>query len=370
MQRLLNTLYVMTPHSYIRLEGDAVVIMTPPEKSDSEILEKQEEQLETELHLNKYQRVKQAMIPFLNLEAIVCVGNSVLSSPLLSYCAKHACRVVFLDRNGRFKARLEGGISGNVLLRQAQYRQADKPEVCLTLAKSFIAGKIRNSRQVLLRSARDSASETEPDLLRAQAQKLLASLRALKVAENLGEVLGIEGEAATAYFSMFDYLLKPEQREVFEFKERSRRPPRNRMNALLSFLYTLTTHDCVSALETVGLDPQMGFFHQLRPGRPALALDLMEEFRAIFADRLAITLINRLQIQKDDFDERIGGAVYLNDKGRRTVLTAYRQRKLEAVQHPFYKSPVQIGLLPCEQARLLARFLRGDVEHYVPFLTR
>jgi CRISPR-associated protein Cas1 len=148
MQRLLNTLYVMTPHSYIRLEGDAVVIMTPPEK-DSEAVEKPEEQLETELHLNKYQRVKQAMIPFLNLEAIVCVGNSVLSSPLLSYCAKHGCRVVFLDRNGRFKARLEGGISGNVLLRQAQYRQADKPEVCLTLAKSFIAGKIRNSRQEL-----------------------------------------------------------------------------------------------------------------------------------------------------------------------------------------------------------------------------
>jgi CRISPR-associated protein Cas1 len=169
---------------------------------------------------------------------------------------------------------------------------------------------------------------------------------------------------------VFDYLLKPEQREVFEFKERSRRPPRNRMNALLSFLYTLITHDCVSALETVGLDPQMGFFHQLRPGRPALALDLMEEFRAIFADRLAVTLINRLQIQKDDFDERIGGAVYLNDKGRRTVLTAYRQRKLETVQHPLYKSAVAIGLLPCEQARLLARFLRGDVEHYVPFLTR
>ena len=369
MQRLLNTLYIMTPDSYLRIEGDAVVVMVHPDKSEKTLPDAAADQNETELQLVKYQRVKGASIPFLNLEAIVCVGNSVLSSPLLNYCAQHGCRVVFLDRNGRFKSRLEGGISGNVLLRQAQYRLADKSDSCLMLAKSFIAGKLRNSRQVLLRSARDSHASDEPIILRAQAQKLLASLRALKVAKNLDEVRGIEGEAATAYFSVFDYLLKPEQREVFEFKERSRRPPRNRMNALLSFLYTLITHDCVSALETVGLDPQMGFFHQLRPGRPALALDLMEEFRA-GADRLAITLINRLQIQKDDFDERIGGAVYLSDKGRRTVITEYRLRKLEAIQHYLYKAPVQIGFLPSEQARLLARFLRGDVENYIPFLTR
>lgn len=370
MQRLLNTLYIMTPDSYLRIEGDAVVVMVHPDKSEKTLPEAAADQNETELQLNKYQRVKGASIPFLNLEAIVCVGNSVLSSPLLNYCAQHGCRVVFLDRNGRFKSRLEGGISGNILLRQAQFRQADKPEACLALAKSFIAGKLRNSRQVLLRSARDSHASDEQIILRAQAQKLLASLRALKVAKNLDEIRGIEGEAATGYFSVFDYLLKPEQREVFEFKERSRRPPRNRMNALLSFLYVLLTHDCVSALETVGLDPQMGFFHQLRPGRPALALDLMEEFRAGFADRLAITLINRLQIQKDDFDERIGGAVYLSDKGRRTVITEYRLRKLETIQYHLYKTPVQIGFLPSEQARLLARFLRGDVEHYLPFLAR
>ncbi|WP_419642912.1 type I-C CRISPR-associated endonuclease Cas1c, partial [Thiolapillus sp.] len=334
MKQLLNTLYVSTEGAWLRLEGETLVVMIEKEK-----------RLQAPLH---------------HLGGIVCIGRINLSSALMARCMKDGRSIVWLNENGRFQARVEGPVSGNILLRQAQHRAADDLECVLTMARSFVAGKLRNSRQVLLRSSRDSKSDTEKDALKNAAASLAVNLRNLEHAGQLDSIRGLEGDAARVYFGCFNDMLRPSLTDVFQFRTRNRRPPKDPVNALLSFLYALLLTDCRSALETVGLDSQLGFLHAVRPGRHALALDLLEEFRAVFGDRLALTLINRGQITAKDFDYNPGGSVLLNDKGRKKLLIAYQERKKHEITHPVLEQKVEIGLIPILQARFLARHLRGD----------
>jgi len=308
-------------------------------------------------------------VPLHHLGGVVCFGNVMVSPFLLHRCAEDGRAVVFLDRNGRFKARVEGPVSGNVLLRRAQHLAACDIAKSIAIARNIVAGKIQNARQIVLRGGRegDVVDDTAP--LQECAEMMGNVLTRLRSPRDMDEVRGLEGEAARAYFSVFDHMVR-EDREAFCLNGRSRRPPLDRINALLSFLYTLLLSDCVAAVEGVGLDPQVGFLHALRPGRPALALDLMEELRAILADRLALTLVNRRQLTRDDFQERPGGAIHLSEKGRKEVVVSYQKRKQDEVQHPVIDQKVPLGLVPHVQARLLARHLRGDLEHYPPFLYR
>ena len=344
MQTLLNTLYITVPDAYLKLENDTVRI--------------------------EIEREKKLQVPLHHLAGIVCFGHTMLSPGLMHRLADDGKCLVLLDANGRFKARLEGGITGNILLRQAQFRQADDPVFALDLAKAMISGKLKNSRQVLLRGARESKNANEQAELTRGALDLAASLRALEAADDLDHLRGLEGEAARQYFARFNFLIRADARSDFSFDGRTRRPPLDRVNALLSFLYSMLMNDCRSALETVGLDPQQGYLHAVRPGRAALALDLMEEFRAIIADRLVLTLINRGQVSAKDFVEREGGAVLLEGDARRAVVIAYQERKQELLIHPLLQTSVPIGLIPMLQARLLARAIRGEVDGYVPFVAK
>ena len=341
--QLLNTLYVTLPDAWLRLDNDTLRV-----------------DVERETRLR---------VPLHHLNAVVCLGHVGLSAPLMHRLAEEGIALVLLDVNGRFKARLEGPVSGNVLLRQAQFaRQADA-SFTLDMARACVAGKIKNSRQVLQRGAREAKSEEEARVLTRRADDLAASLRALTVAENLDAVRGVEGEAARQYFGGLNLLIRADQRTSFFMDGRTRRPPRDRFNALLSFLYAMWMNDCRSALEAAGLDPQVGFLHALRPGRAALALDLMEEFRP-WADRLALTLVNRGQLQADDFDLREGGGVALQGDARKAVVVAYQERKKDEIHHPVMAQNVALGLVPMVQARLLARAVRDDSMPYVPFVAR
>ncbi|ASM78154.1 subtype I-C CRISPR-associated endonuclease Cas1 [Vitreoscilla filiformis] len=347
---LLNTLYVTTPESYLRLDNDTLRVM-----------------LEDDTRLR---------VPLHHLNTVVCFGRIGLSVPLMHRLAQEGIALVLLDDHGRFMARLEGPVSGNVLLRQAQHRQALDAAFTLDTARACVAGKIKNTRQVLMRGAREAKSDEDRAALSRAADDLAASLRALPGVADLDTLRGVEGEAARQYFGALSRLVKPDLRASFNMSDgRNRRPPRDRLNALLSFLYSLWMNDCRSALEATGLDPQVGFLHALRPGRAALALDLMEEFRAQ-ADRLALTLINRGQLRAVDFQEREGGGVLLATEARKTVLVAFQERKKEEIQHPLLTQPVALGLVPLVQARLLARAVRGESEPdgqrlgYVPFITR
>ncbi len=341
MHTLLNTLYVMTPNAYAHLENHTVRI--------------------------DVERQKRLQVPLHHIGSLVVFGNVLVSPALMHRLADEGKSLVLLDENGRFKARLEGPVSGNILLRQAQHQSAGDASFTIEFARALVAGKLKNSRQVLLRGARESKDETEARELGHAADALAASLRALPDAKDLDTLRGIEGEAARTYFATLNLVVKPAARSDFALSGRTRRPPLDRFNALLSFLYALLMNDCRSALESVGLDPQLGFLHAVRPGRAALALDLQEEFRAFLADRLALTLINRGQVQAVDFDQREGGAVLLNDKGRRKVITAWQERKKEEVTHPLTETKVPIALLPYIQARLMARTLRGEMDSYLPF---
>ncbi len=343
MEIFLNTLYLTLP-GYLHLDNETLRFEV-----------KHETRLRVPLH---------------HVGGVVCLGDVLVSSAALSKLAEAGKTLVFLDRNGRFKARVEGPINGNIFLRKAQFDCADDPVFALTIAKALIAGKLRNSRSVLLRGTRDTNVEDDANSLRETAAMLATRLRHLEVASDLDVVRGIEGEAARAYFSVFCRLIRADQREAFAPDGRSRRPPQDRMNALLSFLYSMLMNDCRSALEVVGLDPQLGYLHAMRPGRAALALDLVEEFRAIFADRLAITLVNRKQIQPHDFEIRPGGAVQILDSARKTLVVAYQNRKQEIVTHPLLSQKLPIGLLPQIQARLLARVIRGEARDYLPYLER
>ncbi|MER3496596.1 MAG: subtype I-C CRISPR-associated endonuclease Cas1 [Armatimonadota bacterium] len=337
---LLNTLFVGTEGAYARLENDTVRV---------------------ELEGNKLVEV-----PLHHLGSLVLFGNASASTPLLMRCAEDGRGVTLLDRHGRFRARIVGKTSGNCLLRQAQYEAHRDPGATLEVARRIVAGKLQNVRQTLLRGAREAASHEAAARLAAAANAQAIELANLSHCQSVDEARGHEGLAAAAYFNAFDDLIRV-QRTDFRFDERSRRPPRDRTNALLSFVYSLATNDCVTALEGVGLDPQFGFLHALRPGRPALALDLVEEFRSLVLDRLVLTLINRKQIVAPDFDPRDGGSVMLTDEGRKKLLTEYQNRKKIEVRHPLLKEKVPLGLLPHLQARLLARHLRGDLPHYLPW---
>lgn len=341
--QLLNTLYVTTPESYLRLENDTLRL-----------------EVEREVKLR---------VPLHHIGSVVCMGNVGLSTPLMHRLADDGVSLVLLDANGRFKARIEGAVSGNVLLRRAQHEKSLTAAFTLDTARACVAGKIKNTRQVLLRGAREATAEDEAAVIARGADDLAASLRALPQAGDLDAVRGVEGEAARQYFACLNRLVRADARAHFRMDGRTRRPPRDRMNALLSFLYSMWMNDCRSALEAAGLDPQVGFLHALRPGRAALALDLMEEFRA-FADRLALTLINRGQIHADDFVEREGGAVLLEGDARKAVVVAYQERKQEELTHPLLAQPVAVGLLPLIQARLLARAIRGETDGYLPFVMR
>lgn len=334
MQTLLNTLYVQTQGIYLNLDHETVKIQ----------LEGQTKQ----------------QIPLHHLSGICVFGNVSISPFLIHKCAREGKTITWLTESGRFQARSEGPISGNVLLRQAQFLALQNPEQTHRIANQFVLGKLQNARAVLQRHKRDYP-ETALD---APIQSLQNSIRSLQHCADLEKLRGIEGNAGADYFSVFPILIRNPQ---FQFTDRNRRPPRDSTNALLSFIYALLTSDCSGALQTVGLDPQLGYLHTLRPGRPALALDLMEEFRSWFADRLALSLINRQQLGPSHFEERPGGAVLLNTSGRKEVLMAYQKRKQETLLHPLFKNPIPLGLIPHVQARLLARHLRGDLEHYPAF---
>ncbi|RJX22484.1 MAG: type I-C CRISPR-associated endonuclease Cas1 [Desulforudis sp.] len=343
MRTLLNTLYVTTEHSYLRLDHETVRI--------------------------DVEGVNRFSIPLHHLGAVVCFGNVLISPALMARCAEDGRTMVLLGRDGRFKARLEGPVSGNVMLRRAQHEALANPVTTVGIARSIVAGKIRNTRTVVLRAAREAENEEDEQSLRNTAKTLSNAGSRLASAGDLDEIRGMEGESARCYFGSFQCMVR-QNREHFKMDGRNRRPPRDPINALISFLYTLLLNDCAGALEGVGLDPQVGYLHCLRPGRPSLALDLIEEFRAVLADRLALTLINRRQVTAGDFVIRPGGAVFLGDDGRKEVLVAYQKRKQEEIVHPLLDRKVPFGLVPHVQARLLARYLRNDVETYVPFIYR
>jgi len=287
----------------------------------------------------------------------------------MGLCGERNVTISFLSERGRFWARVHGPVSGNVLLRREQYRRADNEQGAADMARPLVIAKVANSRSVLLRALRDHPENPGGPALEQAARDLGFLLDSLREPASLDTVRGKEGDAARKYFSVFDHLITA-QKNDFLFRERTRRPPLDNTNALLSFLYALLTHDVVSALETVGLDPAVGYLHRDRPGRPGLALDLMEEFRAFLADRLALSLINRQQIKPTGFITTETGAVIMDDDTRKTVLVAYQKRKQEEIQHPFLKEAVAVGLLPHIQAMLLARYLRGELDGYPPFLWR
>lgn len=341
-RELLNTLYVMKPGAYVRLEGEALKV-----EADGAVLSR---------------------VPLHHLGAIVLFGRASMSPMAIERCVEDGRTVTMLDYGGRFSYRVVGPVCGNVLLRQAQYRAHEDEARASAIARAVVAAKIRNSRQTLLRGARDSRCEEDKAALRAAAAELAKGVTSLPEHRDRDAIRGVEGQGAASYFEVFGRMISAAKSE-FAFRKRTRRPPRDRVNALLSFLYSLLTGDCVAACEGVGLDPQFGFLHALRPGRPALALDLAEELRSFLADRLTLTLINRRQIRPSHFTERPGESVLLTEEGRRLVLTAFQKRKQEEVSHPLLKQKVPIGLLPHLQARLLARHLRGDLEEYVPFLS-
>lgn len=343
MKQLLNTLYVQTQGSYLRLDHDTLKIDIEGQPA--------------------------FQIPLHHLGSIVAFGNVLFSPFLIHRCAEDGRSIVWLTQGGRFKARLSGPTTGNVLLRRAQHAALDSEQATLAIARHVVAGKLQNARSVLMRAAREAALADDAEALRAAAQLHAATIRRLPSLARLDEVRGAEGDAAKAYFAVFDRMILT-NKQTFAFGGRNRRPPLDPVNALLSFLYGLLRGECVAACEGVGLDPQMGFLHALRPGRPALALDLMEELRAPLADRLALTLINRGQLTADDFVVRSGGAVELTEAGRKTVLTAYQKRKQDEIAHKVVGTNIPFGLVSHIQARLLARHLRGDVASYQPFIQR
>ena len=342
-QQLLNTLFVQTPDSYVRLEGDTFRI-----------------EVESRCLLQ---------VPVHHIGAVVLFGHCSISPGAMQRCARDGREVTFLDFSGRFRCRVDGPTHGNVLLRLAQYGAYCNESQKVELARRIVAAKLRNSRQLLLRGGRDAKSPAAKEQIAGAAAAHAVSLSRVQLAHGLDDIRGVEGNAASDYFGVFGQMITVETSD-FAFAVRTRRPPRDRVNALLSFLYAILANDCTSAIEGVGLDPQLGFLHAIRPGRPALALDLMEEFRACLADRLALTLINRRQIRPEHFAVRsdAGESVLLNEDGRKEVLVAYQKRKEEPVKHRLLKTETPLGLVPHLQARLLARYLRGDVEQYHPYL--
>ncbi len=343
MKKHLNTLFVTTQGAYLAKDGETVTV-----------------KVEQEVRLR---------IPIHTLGGIVCFGNVSVTPFLMGFCAEKDVAVSFLTEYGRFLARVQGPVSGNVLLRKEQFRRSDDTSASARIARSVLIGKLANCRTVLQRALRDHGDKINPMPIQQAVQTIGAALKRLPDENDLNTIRGIEGDTARIYFDVFDYLIVA-QKEDFIFNGRNRRPPLDNVDCLLSFLYTMLAHDVRSALESVGLDPQMGFLHRDRPGRPGLALDMMEEFRPFFADRLALSLINLGQINKKGFARMETGAVVMNDETRKTLLVTYQQRKQDEILHPFLNEKVTIGLLFHIQALLLARFLRGDLDAYPPFIWR
>lgn len=346
MKHLLNTLYVTTQGAYLSKDGETVLVRV---------------EKETKLR-----------VPIHTLSGIVCFGQVSCSPPLMGFCAENHVALCYLTEQGKFLARVQGPVNGNVLLRREQYRRADSPESSAGLARTVVAAKLANCRTVLLRALREYGDNPQ---IGDAAGRLARNIQMLENAASNGAaasvdaVRGIEGDGARNYFCVFDHLITT-AKEHFFFHERSRRPPLDNVNALLSFLYTLLVHDIVGALEAVGLDPAVGFLHRDRPGRPGLALDLMEELRPVLADRLALSLINRRQVHEDGFEKSEAGGVVMDAPTRKEVLLAWQKRKQEEIQHPFICERIPFGLMPHVQALLLARHLRGDLDAYPAFFWR
>lgn len=337
MRQLLNTLYVTSHGAYLAKDGETIVV--------------------------RHEGNTKLQVPVHTLGGVVCFGQVGFSPALLGLCAGRGVAVSFLTESGRFLARVSGPVSGNVLLRREQYRRADDLGAAADIARIMVAAKVTNCRGVLLRALRDHPACAGAAELSSAADQLEAVLRRFVETVPLDTVRGFEGEAAQAYFAVFDHLIVA-QKDGFRFTGRNRRPPLDAVNALLSFLYTLLRHDVAAALEGVGLDPAVGFLHRDRPGRPGLALDLMEELRPALADRLALSLINRQQVKPEGFRATESGAVMMGDDTRKEVLVAYQKRKQEEIQHPFLEEKIEVGLIPHVQALLLARHLRGDLDGY------
>lgn len=343
MRKLLNTLYVTTPDSYLARDGENVVIRV----AESE----------------KFR------IPVHNIEGIVTFGYTGASPALLGLCAERNVGLSFLTEHGRFWGRLSGPVKGNVLLRRKQYRMADNREEALSVSRLLIAGKIANCRNVVQRVLRDHGNESNNKALsEASSQLEIRQKQALK-ATDPDMLRGIEGYAANTYFAVFNHFIVSQGGD-FNMNGRTRRPPKDNVNALLSFVYTLLAHEVQSALETVGLDPYVGFLHTDRPGRPGLALDLMEEFRPYLADRLVLNLINRNQVKAKGFVNRDQSGILMDDDTRKEVLIAWQKRKQEDIQHPFLQESIPVGLLPYVQALLFSRYLRGDLDNYPVFVMK
>lgn len=338
MRKLLNTLYITTPESYLSKDGLNVVVSV-----------KQEERFR---------------IPIINIEGIVTFGYIGASPGLMKLCAEYGVSLSFLSPNGRFIGRFQGPIKGNVLLRKTQYQFAEEADCSLHLAQLFIAGKIHNYRAILQRFIRDNGDYEE---VRSSIDQLESSKRLSMNAKSVSTLIGVEGDAANTYFGTFPSLIL-HQKESFPFHGRNRHPPKDAVNTLLSFAYTLLANECSSALESVGLDPYVGFLHTLRPGRASLALDLMEELRAYLGDRLVLSLINRKQVTPKDFIIQGENEITMTEDCRKTVLSAWQSRKKETIIHPYLEEKIPIGLIPYVQALLLARTLRGDIDDYPVFL--
>lgn len=341
MKRLRNTLYVNQPDRYLSLDGENVVISC--------------EQKEI------------GRVPLHNLEQIVTFGHAGTSPALMGKCARDGISLVFMSRSGHFLARVEGEVRGNVLLRREQYRIADDARRSLEIARSMICAKLYNSRWVLERMIRDHAPRIDAEMFRQRSQYLKAAIVDAGAAADADSLRGIEGEAASIYFSVFNDMIL-QQKDGFTFTVRSRRPPLDRVNALLSFAYSMMTNQCAASLEAVGLDPYVGFLHTDRPGRKSLALDLVEEFRSVCCDRFVLTLINKRYLQPEHFEQREDGAVLLTEAGRRLFIEYWQKRKYEELRHPYLEDKLEWGMLPYVQSLLLARHIRGDLDAYPPFL--
>lgn len=341
MKKLLNTLYISLPDRYLSLDGENVVVLC----NDEEI----------------------GRLPLHNLSGIVTFGYTGASPALMYACAEHGISLSFMSRHGKFMARVTGEVKGNVTLRKEQYRISDDSRRSLGIAKNFIIGKIYNSKWIIERAIRDYPMRLETEKLKLKSVYLSEAIQRIRCAEDDASLRGIEGEAASVYYSVFDDLIL-QQKDDFKFISRNRRPPLDNVNAMLSFAYSLTAGMCASALEAVGLDPYVGFLHKDRPGRVSLALDLMEEYRAVMADRFVITLINKRIISSDGFLKKENGAVYMDDDTRKIFLSSWQAKKQEVIKHPYLDEKVEWGMLPYVSSLLLARYIRGDLDEYPPFM--
>ena len=341
MKKLLNTFYVTIPDVYLSLDGENIVV-----KQDNKELRR---------------------VPLHNLESIISFGRQGASPALMRKCAQSGISLAFMSEYGRFQASVVGEERGNVLLRRKQYRYADDEAMCIEIARNILVGKLYNSRWVLERTVRDHALRVDAEKIKRAAGFIVDAMALVRKAQSAGELFGLEGEAASQYFSVFDEMILSNKDDFF-FKGRSRRPPLDNVNALLSFVYTLLANDISSALSAVGLDPFVGYLHRDRPGRRSLALDLMEELRAPLADRFVLKIINMRQLIGADFVQKESGGVILLDDARKVLLAAWQNRKQEALEHPFLKEKIQWGLVPHVQALLLSRFIRGDLDEYPPFM--